>query len=148
MKKRSYLDKHYKNCKEILQNNGEDLDKLLASFKYRINYAKTKEKKIKRPEFKIKVNSEIYFRFKMVSIVEDIHSKALLEAFMNYFVEGDEDLEALLAKLIKYHKRSFFSSTVARRNKIIVINKLNKLYALPESWWKKYSDLNNEEFDF
>lgn len=146
--KRSYLDNHYKKCKEILQNNGEDLDKLLASYKHKINYAKSKEKIENKPLFKIKVNSEIFFRFKMVSIVEEIHSKALLEAFMNYFVEGDEELEALLAKLSKYHKKSFFSSNVARRRKLALINKLNKLYSIPEEWWRKYSDLNNEEFDF
>lgn len=146
--KKSYLDYHYKKCKEILQNNGEDLDKLLASYKYRLVHAKTKEKVAKKPEFKIKVNSEIYFRFKLVTIVEEIHAKALVESFMNYFVEGDEELEALLAKLSKYHKKSFFSSNVARRRKIALINKLNKIYSIPEEWWRKYSDLNNEEFDF
>lgn len=146
--KKSYLDYHYKKCKEILQNNGEDLDKLLASFKYRLEHAKKKEKVSKKPEFKIKVNSEIYFRFKLVSLVEEIHAKALIESFMNYFVDGDEELEELLVKLAKYHKRSFFGKAVSRKKKIDYINKLNKIYSIPEEWWRKYSDLNNEEFDF
>ena len=148
MKKKSYFDKHYKKSKAILEANGENLDKLLASYKLRLEWARKKEKVKKTVNFRIKINTEVYARFKMAALCEDVYSKALLEAFMNYFVEGDEDLQMFMDKLSKYNDRAIFASSKSKRDKILLINKLNKIYAIPVEWWRKYSDLNNEELDF
>lgn len=148
MKQRSYFDKHYKKSKAILEANGENLDKLLASYKLRLLWARKKETVKKTVNYKIKINTEIYARYKMTALCEDIHSKALLEAFMNYFVEGDDDLQMIIDKLSKYNNRSIYASSRSKRDKILLINKINKIYSIPIDWWRKYSDLNNEEFDF
>lgn len=148
MQKKTYLDHHYDKCKKILQENGENLDLLLASYKRRLEYRRLKKERKQVNNFRVKLNKDIYFRYKMVALSEDIGSKALLEAFMNYFVEGDEDLQALIDKLSKYHIKSFYLSTMKKEKKRALINKLNKLYELPIEWWRKYTDLNNEEFDF
>ena len=148
MQKKTYLDKHYDKCKKILQENGENLDLLLASYKARLEYRRLKKERKSKITFRAKLNKDIYFRFKMVALSEDIGSKALLEAFMNYFVEGDEELQALLDKLAKYHIKSFHLSSKKKEKKRILINNLNKLHEIPIEWWRKYTDLNNEEFDF
>jgi len=148
MKKKTYLDRHYENSKKILQENGENLDKLLASYKRRLEYRRLVKERKQNLTFKVKVNLETYFRYKMVAISEDMASKALLEAFMNYFVEGDEELESLIDKLSNYHTKSIYISTLQKKKKLALINNLNKIHKISTDWWRKYTDLNNEEFDF
>lgn len=148
MLKKTYLDLHYEKCKKILEENGENLEKLLASHKRRIEYRALKRERKSLKTFRIKTDLETYLRFKMTAIAEDVASKALLEAFMNYFVEGDEELYMLLDKLSKYHTKSIYKSSINKENKIKLINKLNKIHELPLDWWRKYTDLNNEEYDF
>jgi len=147
-RKKTYFDHHYKKSKAILESNGENLDRLLISFKRRLEWARKKKTIKKNINFGIRVNSEVFFRFKMTTMAEDITSKALLEAFMNYFVEGDDDLPALLDKLSFYNKKSIYLSSKNKKDKIALINKLNNIYNIPNEWWIKYTDLNNEEFDF
>lgn len=131
-RKKNYAQKYIRRKKKRRYYQGQHLGALVRQYFFR------------RKKYVFMFDAKIALYFKLVCIIENCNPSRLLEAFMNAFNIGDESIVPFMEQAEKFHDVYSHDTTVMKK-RLERLNKIVKLYNLPEDWWIKFSDLKIED---